>query len=508
VVLNRYIAGINNPRITWLMEMSAADAPAKIKHPKELYRLSNVMSWHYFSYYGANALLIAYVVTQLHFSDTMGYAIYGTFAALAWGFPLFGGVIADKLLGKRRSMIWGIVLQTIGLGLTAVPNTTAFFIGLAFFVIGNGFVNGIYKALLGDFYGKEDVKGKDAGFTIIYGLFNVGVALGGIACGFAGQEINWQLGFGIAALASLVSLVSMIFGIDKKYGLPPAVASQRLVWGITTEWAVYLLCMPAVALIALIFLYPGVMDTVLFPLAIVSFGYVIYLSFKYTRAERLKLFAALMAFLIYALFLALYEQSGGSMNLFVIRNVNMKVGGVTMSGLAVNNFLPGFLPAIIMPLMLYVWRKLDKSNHEPGTIMKFVIGLLFMGAFFGVLWWGCRLYSHTGLVPVYFLVAGYVLMEFSEMCIGPNMYCLAYKLSPGQIAGTMMGVLGIAASLGEYLAAKIGGLMVVPTGLTDPIKTLHYYTTILGELALLSLGAALLIVFLLPAFKRLMQDVA
>jgi len=481
--------------------------PEKIKHPRELYRFSTVIGWYMFGYYGTTALLLAYIVTQLHFSDSQGYAIFGTFSALAWGLPLFGGVITDKILGKRKSLLWGFLLQTVALTCMSFPSKTAFFIGMSFFVVGNGFISGIYKAFLGDFYHSDDVRGKDSAYTILYGLFNAGVGLGAIVCGYVGQEINWRLGFGIAAMGAFLSFICMLFGIDKVHGQPAAIARKKLLRGINFEALVYILCLPAVALAAMIFLHPGVMDVVLFPLAGVAVVYVIYLSFKYTRAERLKIFAAVIAFLVYVLFLALYEQSGGSFNLFVIRNMDMHVGSLLLPGLAINNFLTGFLPAIMMPLMLYIWRRLNKAGLEPGTILKFVIGFLFMGAFFGSFWWGCILYRGTGLVPVYFLFGGYILMEFSELCIGPIMYSLIYKLSPGNIAGTMMGVLGIAASLGEYLASKIGSLMTVPTNIHDPIKTLPYYTKIYGELALLSVGAAALFAALIPVFKKLMQEV-
>ena len=195
------------------------------------------------------------------------------------------------------------------------------------------------------------------------------------------------------------------------------------------------------------------------------------------------------------------------MNLFVIRNMDMHVGSVLLPGIAINNTLPGLLPAAMMPLMLLIWRKLNKRGLEPGTILKFVIGFLFMGAYFATLWLGCILYKGTGLVPVYFLFAGYILMEFSELSIGPIMYSLTYKLSPVNIVGTMMGVLGIAAALGEFMASKIGNLMAVPDTIHDPVKTLHYYSKVFGELALLGVGAAVLFAVLLPLLKKLMQEV-
>ena len=112
------------------METTSPSLPAKIKHPKALFSFTFAVCGHMFAYYGTQAILLAYMVTQLHFADTRGYAIFGTFSALAYGLPLFCGVIADKVIGKRKSLIWGQLLQTIGLICVALPYPGAFFIGL------------------------------------------------------------------------------------------------------------------------------------------------------------------------------------------------------------------------------------------------------------------------------------------------------------------------------------------------------------------------------------------
>jgi POT family proton-dependent oligopeptide transporter len=491
------------------MSITALVPQQKIKHPKEVYRISLVMACLYFSYYGTTSLLIVYIVKQLHFNEHDSYGIFGTFAALVFGLPLFCGVIADRLLGSRRSMVWGCTLNVVGSCCLIVPKPAIFFLGMSFIAAANGFFAGVYKSLTGGFYAADDHKGKDAGFTIVYGLFNAGIGIGALLCGYLGQEVNWQLGFAVAGLGALAGLLSLVFGIGKQHGLPPDVQKlkRKVLPGITMEVLVYMLTLPAVGLIWLLFQHTSVMDVLLLPLVGCAFIYIIYTSFKYSKAERFKIFAALIAFVSYVLFLALYEQCGGSFNLFVVRNMDMQVGPITLPGLAINNFLPGFLPAIMMPLMLFIWRKLSLINREPGTIMKFIIGFIFMAGFFGSFWWGCKLYSNTGLVPVYFLFGGYILMEFSELCIGPIMYSVTNKLSPQPIASTMMGVMGISASLGEYLASKIGSLTSVPENITDPIKSLPYYTKIYGELALLSIGVAVVFILLLPLLKRLMQDV-
>ena len=271
----------------------------KYKHPKELYRLSFAVSWGMFSYYGTTALLIAYIVTQLHFKESEGYGMLGTFSALTFGLPLFCGAVADRILGKRKALIWGCVLHFIGLCCVAMPYNFTFFIGLAIFAVGSGFVNGMFKALCGDFYKTEDTHGKDAGYTILYGLFNVGVAAGAMICGYVGQVINWRLGFAVAAFGALLSLLSMWFGIGREYGQPSDIEkmNKKIITGISTEAMVYLLTLPAIGLVTLVFLHPAVMDVILMPLLIVAFGYTIFISFKYTKAERLKIFAALIAFI-------------------------------------------------------------------------------------------------------------------------------------------------------------------------------------------------------------------
>ena len=98
-------------------------------------------------------------------------------------------------------------------------------------------------------------------------------------------------------------------------------------------------------------------------------------------------------------------------------------------------------------------------------------------------------------------------MELSEVCIGPSVYSMTSKLSPGKIVSTMMGILYIGQSLGQYLAAKIGTLMTVPANVTDPIISLPYYSSIFINLVYMSIGLAVLALVLYPLMKKWMQEV-
>ena len=84
------------------------------KHPKQLYLLFFTEMWERFSFYGMKALLLAYMVTQLKFDEPKGYAILGSYAALVYTMPMFGGMLADRFLGYQKSILFGGILMVIG----------------------------------------------------------------------------------------------------------------------------------------------------------------------------------------------------------------------------------------------------------------------------------------------------------------------------------------------------------------------------------------------------------
>jgi POT family proton-dependent oligopeptide transporter len=185
------------------------------KHPKEMYRVAFTTMWDMFSFYGMKALLIAYIVTQLRLGQPMGYAIFSTYAALVFGFNFFGGIVADKFLGTRKAIIWGGYLQITGHLILAIPSDQFFFTGLALVATGAGFRNGTSGSFVGTFYTNDKLWQKDNGYAIYYMVFNLGAALGGLICGYLGQNINWHLGFGAACILMIIGQAQFISGINK-----------------------------------------------------------------------------------------------------------------------------------------------------------------------------------------------------------------------------------------------------------------------------------------------------
>jgi POT family proton-dependent oligopeptide transporter len=480
------------------------------KHPKEMYRVAFTTMWDMFSFYGMKALLIAYIVTQLRLGQPMGYAILGTYAALVFGFNFFGGIVADKFLGTRKAIIWGGYLQITGHLILAIPSDQLFFAGLALVATGAGFRNGTSGSFVGTFYNNDKSRKKDNGYAIYYMVFNLGAALGGLICGYLGQNINWHLGFGVACIFMIIGQAQFIAGINKSHGAPPDIKKLKekiFLNLLDREGIIYLLSLVVVATVTLLLQFPAFMNIIMLPITIVAFGYVAIASFKFSSEERWKLFAAMTICLITSLFWAFYEQIGGSLSLFSLHNVNLNVGGAKLSGLSINSFTPSAWLVVLTPISIRFWKWLHDRNANPRSYIKLMLSFMFMSFCFLLLWFGSFLNKGTGMLPVSYLIAAYLLMEMGEICIGPVVYSLVSKLAPKEIASTLMGIMFLSISLGEYLSGKLGAFMTVPEGISNPIEMMPYFSSIFLKIGIGSLLISVLIVLLVPLLRKWMQEV-
>src|SRR5829696_1274257 len=239
------------------------------RHPKQLYMLFFAEMWERFSFYGMKALLLAYMVTQLKFDEPKGYAILGSYAALVYTMPMFGGMMADRFLGYRRSVLYGGILMSIGHLVLALPQDWSFFYGMAFIICGNGFFKPNISSLVGTLYKENDPR-RDSGFSIFYMGINIGAALGGVLCGYVGQRIDWHYGFGLAGIFMILGLV--VFALGKKSlgekGLPPSeeALAKPLLGFVKTEYAIYGLTLLIIPVIVALFNQYQVMDYLMFGL--------------------------------------------------------------------------------------------------------------------------------------------------------------------------------------------------------------------------------------------------
>ncbi len=481
--------------------------------PKQLYLLFFAEMWERFSFYGMKALLIAYMVSQLDYDDPKAYAILGSYAALVYTMPMFGGFMADKFIGYQRAVMFGGILMTLGHFILALPNDWSFFYGMAFIICGNGFFKPNISSLVGTLYGENDSK-RDSGFSIFYMGINIGAAIGGFLCAYVGTEINWHYGFGLAGVFMAIGFI--VFVLGKKSlgdrGLPPdsEALKKPVIAFLKPEHLIYGGTLLIVPFVVFLFNQYYLMDYIMFGLGIVALIYVVSVGLKMEKEAKLKLFAALIMIIFSIVFWAVYEQNAGSMNLLAKRNSQMVLFGIDLPELSVNNFLPPGWVIILTLIVAPLWPWLNKRGKEPSTPMKFALSFIFLGAGFFVFYLGCQANIGSGVIPLWPFVWGYCFIIMGELCISPIGLSMVTKLSPAKMVALMMGIWFFASAIGEFLAAKIGSLMSVPEEIlakNDPVLSLPYYADVILKIGIASAVIGVLLIFTVPFLKRWMGNV-
>ena len=170
-------------------------------HPRPLWMLFMTEFWERFAFYGIRWALVLYIVAQFHAGSPSGEEpasrTYGAYLALVYAAAIFGGYVADKILGYQRSILLGAVIMAAGLFAIAVPDARIFEFGLATIIVGNGLFKPNISTMVGKLYTQADQR-RDSGFTIFYMGINAGAFLAPILTGWLAEQV-----FGTAGHAGL-----------------------------------------------------------------------------------------------------------------------------------------------------------------------------------------------------------------------------------------------------------------------------------------------------------------
>ena len=249
------------------------DDRAFLGHPKGLAYLAFTEAWERFSFYGMQALLVLYMVNELllpghrenialfePFQSLYGLegqplasAIFGTYAASVYLTPIIGGWLADRVLGKRRTILLGAITMALGHFLMAFEIT--FLFALLCLILGSGMFKGNIASQVGALYRAEDLRRADA-FQIFYLGINAGVIASPLIVGTLGEVYGWHYGFGAAALVLLIPVLAVaIVPNNQIFNAYLVWGDQQfdLVWGGTrlpTTWLVTLDAIVSVSFLA------------------------------------------------------------------------------------------------------------------------------------------------------------------------------------------------------------------------------------------------------------------
>lgn len=494
-------------------------------HPKGLFYLFFAELWERFSFYGMRALLTLYMIDKifeaLSTRDAAAAAVYASYGSLVYASAVVGGRISDTILGMRQSIFLGGILMALGHFVLAIENNIAFFLALAFIIVGNGFFKPNISTFVGTLYKDGDDR-KDSGFTIFYMGINIGGFVAPLLCGWLGNTYGWHYGFGLAGIGMLIGLLFFWRGIRRNVfgdrGLPPSVeVYERKVMGIPQKYLIPLLAVLAAPVIAYLlssykalaggetlFGDQNIVNIIFKIIGVVILAYLGYIMYQATADERKKLFVAIMITFFMTIFWGFHELHGSVITLFADRNVNLKLIDAAQTN-SVNSM---FIIILSIPISLF-WKYLTRKNLNPRTPYKFGLGLICAGLGFYILSLSRGSADANGMVPFSYLLIMYFLISLGELFMSPVGLSKITDLSPKRIVAFMMGVWFLSSAYAFQVVGFIGKKLAVEsdTNVVKGFDSLDIYIDGFSLISKYALGAGLLVMILAPVLKRMMGKV-
>jgi POT family proton-dependent oligopeptide transporter len=187
------------------------------KHTKETLYYSISRMLERASYYGFRALVVLYMVGEtLKMERTEALSIYGWFTASLVFSQIVGALFGDLLIGNKKSIITGGIIQAIGAFSLCIPSTTGLYLGLFLVVLGSGFFTPNIISNFGKTY-LNKTKLLDSGFTIFYLAINLGSFLGILLIGYLGEKYGYNIGFVLSGILMLISIIPIVLTKEKKF---------------------------------------------------------------------------------------------------------------------------------------------------------------------------------------------------------------------------------------------------------------------------------------------------
>lgn len=495
-------------------------------HPAGLFVLFFTEMWERFSFYGMKALLLFYLTRYHLFTDSSGYLLLGSYAALVYAMPVLGGFLADKYIGFRKSITFGAILLVLGhLGMAYEGHAASivngnverdtfalqvFYFSLALIVMGVGFLKSNISSIVGELYEEDDPR-RDSGFTLFYMGINLGALLATIICVYLGEEYGWGYGFGAAGVGMVLGLIGFILGRPylEGHGEPASLeVIRKKKYGISIENWIYILSVLGTFVVWQMIQSHTVVQAILMVAGAASLVYIIYYASKYLdKVARDRLIALTILILFTIVFWALFEQAYMSLNLFAERIIDLNVAGFVLKPgwfLGLNSFF--IIALAVVFARMWVW--LEKRKLNPNTSIKFAYALILVGLGFGALVLGGVVSGEEGKVAFYWLVLAYLMHTCGELMLSPIGLSVVTKLSPQKIVGFMMGVWFLATASSEFIAAKISNMASVDhIEAGDFISTKAAYIDLYLNLFYAGVISGVVLLVLSPFIKRLMHGI-
>lgn len=406
-------------------------APARAErfgHPVGLSYLFATEMWERSSYYGMRALLVLYMVEYLlqpqHADNVLGLAsfraalesvfgplaaqplasqIYGFYTGLVYLTPIFGGLLADRVLGQRRTVVLGAALMAAGHFMMALEHL--FLFALLLLILGSGCFKPNVSTQVGSLYAPGDRR-RDRAFSIFYVGINLGAFFSPLVCGTLGEEWGWHYGFGAAGVGMTIGLVIYLWAT-------PALPKDALVKRAAP-------------------------------------------SAPLSRDDWQAILALIVLVLPVSLFWATYEQQGNTIVLWARAYTDRHLAGFEIPITWFQSLNP-FMIFAFTPFIVALWRW--QGRREPSTVVKMAIGCFLNAASWLVMLGAVQVTGDGpghGQASWLWLFAFFFVITVAELYLSPTSLSLVTKVAPLRVLSLMMGVWLATSFFGNLLAGYLG----------------------------------------------------
>jgi POT family proton-dependent oligopeptide transporter len=463
--------------------MATTATPATKKelfgHPVGLYVLFFTEMWERFSYYGMRAILVLYLVSAtqggnagLGWTNAEALALYGWYTMLVYVASIPGGIIADKLLGQKKTVLVGGIVLVAGHGILAVEEMWAFYSGLGLIIAGVGMLKPNISTMVGGLYKEGDIR-RDKGFTIFYIGINLGAFLSSLIVGYVGENIGWHWGFGLAGIAMAFGLMVYLWGQKYLRNVGNLLSKeerdqgasfggmfkdlfksplQLAITGALMAFSIYWLVMQDIAY-GFLFIF----------LTLVTAMMLMVYKDLTSQVMKDRYVVMLLSFILVIVFWGAFEQAGGLMNIYALEKTNRSLPfSLPLIGDEVPaswfQSLNALFIIIFGVIVANFWAKRKLKSKEASSIFKMAIGVIIMGLGFVFMVFASMQFESNGASAMYWLVLAYLFHTIGELSSSPVALSFITKLAPVKYASLMMGVYFAATGLGNKVAGIVGEL--------------------------------------------------
>ncbi len=473
--------------------------------PKVFYAVLLIEFWERFAFYGLQAVAVIYFIKNFNIAESQAGILFSSFSALVYALLTIGGLLGDKILGIRRTYVFGIIFLLVGYTLISFAHTVnTLYFAMGVVVIGNVLFKTNASNYVSRCFESNDPR-IDSAFTYFYMSINVGSFASMVLVPIIMQVFGSSVALGMCAFGMLVALLLYVI-FYQRFKLADNNTGRN---GKNMLLKIFLIVIAALVLSYICSLLLNNLEYSKIALYIISIIVVLiyfYIAINLNKNEAKGMYVALVLLIQSVVFWILYIQTATSMTLFALHNVRLNILSYTLPAGITQSF-NGFFIIVLSPILAN-WYIYQHKKGRPITIpVKFVSGIFITSlCFITLAVAGTFFADNNAQISIIFLVLAYLIYSLGELLVSAIGLSMVSQLLPKRLGGFAQGVWFLCSAIGIKIGGQLSGSLMIDSN-ADNLTILHAYVKLFYKLGLFACVLALIFTFMLKPLSRSLKQV-